>query len=79
MIQTIKEIALFAALFAVCAFIWVTAYKVTDRYFTSEPAPEITQPVIKVDQLQKGKTLVTICTDTSKGQVVPCNTIFLPL
>jgi hypothetical protein len=84
MIQTIKEIALFAALLALCAFIWVTAYKVTDRYFERPPAPvfvqpEIVQPVIKVDQFQKGNTLVTICTDTSKGQVVPCTTIFLPL
>jgi hypothetical protein len=79
MIQTIKEIAIFAALFALCALIWVTAYKVTDRYFEDPQTPEIVQPVLKIDQVQRGNTLITICTDTTRGKVVPCTTIFLPL
>ena len=79
MIQTIKEIALFALIFALCALIWQTASKVTAAYLTSQPAPEITQPVLKIDQVQRGNTLITICTDTAKGQLVLCTTIFLPL
>ena len=78
MIQTIKEIALFLLIVALMVFTAAHVWNVSNRYNKAH-TPEITQPVLKIDQVQRGNTLITICTDTSRGQVVPCTTIFLPL
>jgi len=78
--QVIKEMALFLALVALMAATAAVTWNYVGGYFAKpKPKPEITQPVLKIDQVQRGNTLITICTDTTRGQVVPCMTIFLPL